>query len=71
MTVFTGAQAYTQSTGTSTLPFVVVLDVAPGTHNTQYPLGQFAIVPSANTSYQLTSFSSSGGKLKATWTEIT
>jgi trimeric autotransporter adhesin len=61
-------QVYSRNAGISTVQPVISLSAAPSSSMTQYPLGTFAIVPTSNSVYQLTSFSSSNSVVTANWT---
>lgn len=65
-----GSIVYTQGSGTNTIAPVVVFGTAPSSSVIHFALGQIVIVPSTNSIYQLTSFTSSNGNLSANWTLI-
>lgn len=68
MTTSTPTQAYTQGTGTSGVNTLIHYDVRPpaGT-DVNYKLGTSWIDTANNNEYSLTSFSSLGGQMTATW----
>jgi hypothetical protein len=68
MTTSIPTQAYTQGTGTSGINTLIHYDVrSPATTDVNYKLGTRWIDSVNNTEYTLTSFSSLGGAVSATW----
>lgn len=61
---------YAQGTGTASIAQPIVLAVAPGPTNVNFPIGQIATVPSTGTAYILVSKSTSNGVTSASWTTI-
>lgn len=70
MTIQPGANLYTQGFGSRPegVEVPVFATVVPVSTNVNYPLGKRWINTTTNTEYALTSFSSSGGTVTATWT---
>ena len=68
MTAPVPAMLYTRSFGSRSDNVPVIANVAPSSTQTNYPLGQRWINSVTNIEYSLTSFSSVGGSLSATWT---
>lgn len=69
MTIQPGAAVYTQGFGSrpENVEVPVISTAAPSSLSTGYPVGKRWIDTTANAEYVLTSFSSSGGVVTATW----